>query len=262
VKTGPKPAPEEKRFWQHVRKTETCWNWTGGRAGGRSRAAYGVFRVGSQADGTRPQVYAHRWAWEHFKGPIPDGLQVNHHCDNSLCVNPDHLYLGTQDENMRDFQRRGPASERCRGRRGFVIAVDTREQRPYRFPLFERRSLKTGDYSIVGLEEQVAVERKRLEELFTITGRDRERFERELERMADLDFAAIVIEADLPQILRGAAFTHVSPKAVVGSLVSWSIRYRAHVFFAGDRRHANALTCRLLEKYWRYQNGDADAGSG
>lgn len=145
---------------------------------------------------------------------------------------------------------------------GPVIAVDTREQRPYRFSRYEVRTLATGDYSIVGLEDRIAIERKRLEELFSITGRDRERFERELARMAPLDYAAIVIEASLPQILRGAAFSRVSPKAVVGSLVSWSIRYRAHVFFAGDRRHAKALTCRLLEKYWRYQNGNADARSG
>lgn len=144
---------------------------------------------------------------------------------------------------------------------GPVIAVDTREQRPYRFPHCEVKTLTTGDYSIVGLEERIAIERKQLRELFGITGRDRERFERELERMTKLDFAAIVIEADLSQILRGDAFSQVSPKAVVGSLVSWSIRYRAHVFFAGDRRHANALTCRLLEKYWRYQNGNADARS-
>ncbi|MGQ9589922.1 MAG: HNH endonuclease, partial [Planctomycetota bacterium] len=218
-------------------------------------------RVGVRTEGTRRHVYAHRWAWEHFKGEIPEGLQVNHHCDNSLCVNPDHLYLGTKEENMRDFQLRGPSS-RCRGQQGFVVAVDTREQRPYRFPLSETRSLKTGDYSIVGLEDRVAVERKRLEELFTITGRDRERFKRELERMAKLDYAAIVVEADLPQILQGAAFSHVSPKAVIGSLVSWSIRYRAHVFFAGDRRHGNALTRRLLEKFWRHHNGDADARSG
>jgi ERCC4-type nuclease len=220
-----------------------------------------VFRVGSEAERTRRQIYAHRWVWEHYKGEIPDGLQVNHHCDNSLCVNPEHLYLGTQNENMRDLQRRGPSPGHCRGQQGFVIAVDTREKRPYRFAISEIRSLKTGDYSIVGMEDRVAVERKRLEELFDITGRDRERFERELERMAALDFAAIVIEADLPRVLRGAGFSHVSPKAVIGSLVSWCIRYRAHVFFAGDRRHANALTARLLEKYWRYRNGDADAGS-
>ncbi len=143
-----------------------------------------------------------------------------------------------------------------------VVAIDTREQKPYRFPRSRRQTLRTGDYSLCGLEDRVAVERKRLEELFTITGRDRERFERELERMAELEYAAIVIEAGLPQILRGAAFSHVSPKAVVGSLVSWSIRYRAHVFFAGDRRHANALTRRLLEKFWRYHSGNANAESG
>lgn len=143
-----------------------------------------------------------------------------------------------------------------------VVAIDTREQKPYRFPQSRRQMLRTGDYSICGLEDRVAIERKRLEELFTITGRDRERFERELERMAELDYAAIVIEADLPQILRGAAFSHVSPKAVAASLVSWSIRYRAHVFFAGDRRHAHALTRRLLEKYWRYHSGGADVGPG
>lgn len=143
-----------------------------------------------------------------------------------------------------------------------VVAIDTREQKPYHFPRSRRQTLRTGDYSLCGLEDRVAIERKRLEELFTITGRDRGRFERELERMAELDYAAIVIEADLPQILRGAAFSHVSPKAVAGSLVSWSIRYRTHVFFAGDRRHANALTRRLLEKYWRYHSGGTDAGPG
>jgi len=252
MKRGPQPIPEEERFWRHVQKTETCWNWTGWRIG--RQAAYGAFRIGSQADGTRRQVYAHRWAWEHLKGEIPEGLQVNHHCDNSLCVNPDHLYLGTRSENIRDFQRRGSASTTCRGREGFVIAVDSREKHPYHFALSETRNLKTGDYSVVGLEERVAIERKRLEELYTVTGRDRDRFTRELERMAGLDYAALVIEADLPQILRGAVFSQVSPKAVIRSLVSWSVRYRVFVFFAGDRRHANALTCRLLEQYWKHHH--------
>lgn len=145
-----------------------------------------------------------------------------------------------------------------------VVLIDDREKKPYDFPRFRTSvaRLQAGDYSLGGLEARVSIERKQLAELFTITGRDRERFERELERMANLDYAAIVVEADLPQILHGAAFSQVSPKAVVGSLVSWSIRYRAHVFFAGDRRHANALTCRLLEKYWRFQNGEGNAGPG
>lgn len=137
-----------------------------------------------------------------------------------------------------------------------LIVIDTREKLPYRFTRFKVKTLATGDYSIVGMENRVAVERKRLEELFSITGLERERFKRELERMTHLDYAAMVIETDLPRILQGAAFSRVSPKTVIRSLVSWSIRYRVHVFFASDRRHGNALTRQILEKYWFAHRGD------
>ena len=59
---------------------------------------------------------AHRFAWETFRGPIPDGLCVCHHCDVTSCVNPDHLFLGTQLENAQDRERKGrgnqPSGER------------------------------------------------------------------------------------------------------------------------------------------------------
>ena len=51
--------------------------------------------------------YAHRAAWVLFKGPIPLGLQVLHSCDNSSCVNPDHLWLGTNDDNVVDKMNKG-----------------------------------------------------------------------------------------------------------------------------------------------------------
>lgn len=52
-------------------------------------------------------VYAHRQAWETANGPIPDGMQVLHHCDVPLCIEPTHLFLGTQADNMADAKRKG-----------------------------------------------------------------------------------------------------------------------------------------------------------
>jgi DNA excision repair protein ERCC-4 len=134
-----------------------------------------------------------------------------------------------------------------------IIAIDTREQRPYRFSKSVVETLETGDYSVAGLEDRVAVERKRPQELFLCAGRDRERFVRELERLARFDYAALVIEGSLKTLLEPSAFSRVSPKAVLNSLVSWSIRYGVHIFFADSRRLSRALTYRILEKYSRYR---------
>ena len=138
------------------------------------------------------------------------------------------------------------------GRSDFIVATDTREQKPYEFRQAEVRTLRTGDYSVVGLEDRIAIERKQLGELFTIVGRERKRFEREMQRMSRMDYAAIVIEADLGQILQGSAFSKVPPKTVISSLLSWSIRYGVHIFFCGSRRQAHALTLKLLQKFIKY----------
>ncbi|MEK7385290.1 MAG: ERCC4 domain-containing protein [candidate division NC10 bacterium] len=143
----------------------------------------------------------------------------------------------------------------------FVVAVDTREQKPYRFKHSEVKTLPTGDYSIVGLEEQVAVERKHKADAYASLGQGRARFERELERLAAFDYAAIVVETTLPDFLTAPPFSQMNPKAAMNSLVAWSVKYRVCVFFAGDRAHGNALTYRLLEKYWRYRQERADKSS-
>jgi hypothetical protein len=52
-------------------------------------------------------IIAHRWAWEIVNGPIPDGLLVCHKCDVTSCVNPDHLFIGTQKENLKDCRDKG-----------------------------------------------------------------------------------------------------------------------------------------------------------
>jgi ERCC4-type nuclease len=155
---------------------------------------------------------------------------------------------------MRAPERPGPP--------GPVVAIDTREQKPYRFPRCEVKTLPTGDYSIVGLEDRIAIERKTKDDAYSSLGQGRARFERELERLSRFDYAAIVIETSLPDFLRAPAFSRMNPKAAANSIIAWSVKYRVCVFFAGDRLHGNALTRQLLDKFWRYQDGDRDAGSG
>lgn len=84
-----------ERFWAKVDKTGDCWNWTS--VGKR----YGQFSVGGKL------LLAHRVSWSLSNGPIPDGLHVLHRCDNGKCVNPEHLFLGTHFDNMRDKVSKG-----------------------------------------------------------------------------------------------------------------------------------------------------------
>lgn len=92
---------EKESFLKCVVKSGAngCWNWT--KPSGKERNRYG--RRGSR----RNEHYAHRRSWEIYKGPIPDGLEVLHKCDNPPCVNPDHLFLGTQQDNIDDADKKG-----------------------------------------------------------------------------------------------------------------------------------------------------------
>ncbi len=90
-------TPAADRFWPLVERTPGCWLWTGARY----PRGYGNFNVHGRG---RP---AHRVAWELTHGPIPDGRLVCHACDNPGCVRPDHLFLGTQSDNMCDMAAKG-----------------------------------------------------------------------------------------------------------------------------------------------------------
>lgn len=81
-----------QRFWSKVNKTETCWLWTAGAPMG-----YGAFALGQK------KVKAHRFSWELAYGRPDPALDVCHRCDNPLCVRPDHLFLGTARDNIRDM---------------------------------------------------------------------------------------------------------------------------------------------------------------
>lgn len=86
-----------ERFWSKVEKTNDCWEW---RAGVDS-SGYGIFYI----KGT--PIRASRFAWGVEFGEIPTGICVLHRCDNRLCVKPEHLFLGTKNDNVQDMIRKG-----------------------------------------------------------------------------------------------------------------------------------------------------------
>lgn len=106
---GPRARlPLVERFWRNVRRAgqDECWLWSG-----KSRTAgYGVISLGGRGAG---KILAHRLSWLIHRGNIPEmpdsahGAVVMHACDNRLCVNPEHLRLGTQSDNVRDMDAKG-----------------------------------------------------------------------------------------------------------------------------------------------------------
>ena len=90
----------EEKFWRDVAFLgaggDDCWEWRGDK-----RGYYGQIGVHGKT------IKTHRLSWELANGPIPGGMNVLHHCDNPICVNPKHLFLGTQADNVHDMQAKG-----------------------------------------------------------------------------------------------------------------------------------------------------------
>ena len=107
---GKRVKPPEERFWSKVDKNGPvpihcpelgqCWLWTGSKT---VSGNYGQINVSG-----RP-VRANRFSWVLHNGPIPEGLYVLHYCDNPPCVRPNHLFLGSHDDNLLDMKNKGRA---------------------------------------------------------------------------------------------------------------------------------------------------------
>ena len=91
------------RFWYRVRITPGCWEWIGGK----DSKGYGNYSGG-------PGGRAHIVAYANLVGHVPIGMCVCHHCDNPACVNPDHLFLGTKNDNNKDRHAKGRTSRMSR----------------------------------------------------------------------------------------------------------------------------------------------------
>ena len=94
-----RPLPlVDRRFLGDVQVDDKgCWVWTASRL----KSGYGVIAI------TRGEKLAHRASYARFVGTIPEGKQVCHRCDNPPCCNPDHLFLGSQTDNLRDMVAKG-----------------------------------------------------------------------------------------------------------------------------------------------------------
>lgn len=123
----------EQRFWSYVHKTNTCWIWIGAL-----RSEYGQFRINNRG------ISAHRFSWELHFGEIPKGMFVLHECDNPCCVNPNHLFLGTNRDNVDDRCDKQRGSRGEKHGRSFLIEKHVIEI----YQSKERNYLLAKDYEV------------------------------------------------------------------------------------------------------------------
>lgn len=134
------------------------------------------------------------------------------------------------------------------------IIIDSREQKPFSFHGYdcdiEKGSLPTGDYSLAGFTDRIAIERKELNDLIQCLSWERERFTREIERARGLSFFAVVIEASWQDMAQGNYRSKMKPQAACQSVMAFMTRYSVPFFFAGNRRTGEYITYSLLKQYY------------
>ncbi len=125
--------------------------------------------------------------------------------------------------------------------------IDTREQTPWTLaPLkTERGTLTTGDYSIKGLEREIAIERKSLGDLLGCIGQSRQRFEQEIERLQAYPVRAVIVECSWREFESGLWKPRVTPASAMGSVLGWMAKGIPFIF-AGDPNAASTAAARIL----------------
>ena len=145
-KFGHPIVPIEERIMSNIIINEFsgCWEWQGSKHNG-----YGRIIVGSRKDNTRCVKGAHRVAYEIWRGIIPDGYKVCHKCDNPSCVNPDHLFVGTRQDNVNDRENKNRnvvkvGEEQPRSKLTKSAVKNARWERAYKGTSFQELANKYG----------------------------------------------------------------------------------------------------------------------
>lgn len=125
-----------------------CWNWTGSK----NTAGYGNISIGSRTDGSRRTAKAHRISFHSFNGIDPSGFDVCHKCDNPSCINPNHLFLGTEKDNVADMD--------AKGRRGYVLPEHNHATKLTRGQVIEAIQLRREGASYYSIAKKYGVYRE------------------------------------------------------------------------------------------------------
>lgn len=125
-----------ERFFDKVEKTDSCWIWTGAK----NRKNYGMFVYKGRVH------MSHRVSYMEWKGEIPDGKLVCHTCDNPSCVNPDHLFVGSNQDNMDDMK--------SKGRQRFLTGENNKNSK---LTWQQVREIRSSDESVLTLAKKYGV---------------------------------------------------------------------------------------------------------
>lgn len=154
------------------------------------------------------------------------------------------------------WRRKAGHANRLKLKKHMKIIIDSREQLPFAFcgehyqdVTVSREALPVGDYSLAGLTDRAAIERKSLDDLVQCLGRERGRFERELLRAASLEMFCVVIESSWQELAQGQYRSRLNPRAACQSICAFMARRGIAFFFAGSRTAAEYVTYSLLQKY-------------
>ncbi len=148
---------------------------------------------------------------------------------------------------------------------GLVILRDTREQAPLQFSpevKVEVVTLSTGDYSLAGFSDRVAIERKSLPDLVACVGPERERFLDCCRRLRDYELRAVVVEASVCDVLAHAYRSATNPQSVIGTAIAIWVDYGVPTIWAGDAKNAASIVERVLGRVQYTHNIPSGRSSG